>query len=134
MLRYDIIAEYNCVRNFILGSWDSFWTWLYTNKVFYVFLFWEKSHYFSASLSNIGQLFGSVSMGIAMGSIGRKKTIMVFCIPLLIGWLIVGFSEKFGEKPKQVLAICVGRVFQGVGIMSSVTQTYLVEVADAERR
>ena len=103
-------------------------------EVFYVFLFWEKISLFSASLSNIGQLFGSVSMGIAMGSIGRKKTIMVFCIPLLIGWLIVGLSEKFGEKPKQVLAICVGRVFQGIGIMSSVTQTYLVEVADAERR
>ena len=88
---------------------------------------------FSASLSNIGQLFGSITMGIAMGAIGRKKTIMVFCLPLLAGWIIVGMSEKIGG-PKQVMCICVGRVFQGIGIMSSVTQTYLVEVADAERR
>ena len=81
----------------------------------------------------MGQLFGSTAMGIAMGSIGRKKTIMVFCIPLLLGWVIVGLSEKFGGT-KQVLFICVGRVFQGIGTMSAVTQTYLVEVADAERR
>ena len=81
-----------------------------------------------ASLSNIGQLFGSVTMGFSMGAIGRKKTIMVFCLPLLVGWVIVGMSKG------NVMYICIGRVFQGIGIMSSVTQTYLVEVADAERR
>ena len=56
---------------------------------------------FSASLSNIGQLFGSITMGIAMGAIGRKKTIMVFCLPLLAGWIIVGMSEKIGIIHKQ---------------------------------
>ena len=30
--------------------------------------------------------------------------------------------------------LCVGRVLQGAGIMSSVTQVYLVEIADVKRR
>jgi MFS family permease len=67
-------------------------------------------------------------MGALAGAIGRKKTIMALCLPLLIGWIIVGLSDGI------VAYIYVGRVFQGIGIMSSVTQVYLVEVADDERR
>ena len=67
-------------------------------------------------------------MGVLAGAIGRKKTIMALCFPLLIGWAIVGFSKG------DVKMLCLGRVLQGVGIMSSVTQVYLVEVADAQRR
>ena len=82
----------------------------------------------AASLSNVGQLFGSLMMGVLAGAIGRKKTIMIFCLPLLIGWVIVGISEG------KTLLLCLGRIFQGIGTMSSVTQVYLVEVADAQRR
>lgn len=67
-------------------------------------------------------------MGVLAGAIGRKKTIMVLCFPLLIGWIIVGISDG------NVILLCLGRIFQGIGIMSSVTQIYLVEVADAQRR
>ena len=67
-------------------------------------------------------------MGAMAGAIGRKKTIMVFCLPLLVGWIIVGISEG------NILLLCLGRIFQGIGTMSSVTQVYLVEVADAQRR
>ena len=67
-------------------------------------------------------------MGAMAGAIGRKKTIMVFCLPLLVGWIIVGISEG------NVLLLCLGRICQGIGTMSSVTQVYLVEVADAQRR
>ena len=73
-------------------------------------------------------VFGSLSMGAMAGAIGRKKTIMVFCLPLLVGWIIVGISEG------NFLLLCLGRIFQGIGTMSSVTQVYLVEVADAQRR
>ena len=83
---------------------------------------------FAASLSNIGQLFGSILMGVLAGAIGRKKTIMALCVPLFTGWMIVGLSEG------KVTMLYLGRVFQGVGVMSSVTQIYLVEVADAQRR
>ena len=82
----------------------------------------------AASLSNIGQLFGSILMGVLAGAIGRKKTIMALCLPLFTGWMIVGLSEG------KVTMLYLGRVFQGVGVMSSVTQIYLVEVADAQRR
>ena len=73
-------------------------------------------------------VFGSLSMGAMAGAIGRKKTIMVFCLPLLVGWIIVGISGG------NVLLLCLGRICQGIGTMSSVTQVYLVEVADAQRR
>jgi len=73
-------------------------------------------------------VFGSLSIGCNGRAIGRKKTIMVFCLPLLVGWIIVGISEG------NFLLLCLGRIFQGIGTMSSVTQVYLVEVADAQRR
>ena len=79
-------------------------------------------------MNNIGQLFGSIMMGVSAGAIGRKKTIMAFCLPLLAGWVTIGLSGG------DVILLCVGRVLQGIGTMSSVTQIYLVEVADAQRR
>ena len=84
--------------------------------------------YFLASLSNLGQLGGSLVTGVLSNSIGRRPTIMLLCIPLLCGWVTVGLSGG------SIIWICIGRVLQGVGIMSSVTQVYLVEIADAQRR
>ena len=46
---------------------------------------------------------------------------MLLCAPLLAGWLIIGLSQA------QVWIIYLGRILQGVGVMSSVTQvSYLV--------
>ena len=59
---------------------------------------------------------------------GRKRAIFFLCAPLLAGWVTVLLSG--GE----FATLCVGRVLQGAGIMSSVTQVYLVEVADVKRR
>ena len=81
-----------------------------------------------ASLSNIGQLVGSLLMGVFAGAIGRKKTIMLFSLPLLVGWVVMFISNG------DTILLCLGRIFQGIGTMSSVTQVYLVEVADAQRR
>ena len=83
---------------------------------------------FLASLSNLGQLGGSLVTGVLSNSIGRRPTIILLCIPLLSGWVTVGLSGG------SITCICIGRVLQGVGIMSSVTQVYLVEIADAQRR
>ena len=66
--------------------------------------------------------------GVLSNLIGRRPTIMLLCIPLVCGWLTVGFSGG------SITWICIGRVLQGFGIMSSVTQVYLVEIADAQRR
>ena len=81
-----------------------------------------------ASLSNIGQLFGAVATGVLSGKFGRRPTLMILCVPLLAGWATMFLA---GER---VWMFYLGRVFQGVGVMSSVTQVYLVEVADSERR
>ena len=82
----------------------------------------------AAACNRMILVFGSLSMGAMAGAIGRKKTIMVFCLPLLVGWIIVGISGG------NILLLYLGRIFQGIGTMSSVTQVYLVEVADAQRR
>ena len=81
-----------------------------------------------ASLSNLGQLGGSLITGVLSNWLGRRPTIITLCAPLLSGWAIVGFSGG------DFWWICLGRIFQGVGIMSSVTQVYLVEISDAKRR
>ena len=81
-----------------------------------------------ASLSNIGQLFGSLMTGYMSGSCGRKRTIIFLCLPLIGGWTTIGLS---GGDFKW---LCVGRILQGLGIMSSVSQVYLVEIADSKRR
>ena len=66
--------------------------------------------------------------GVLSNWLGRRPTIILLCIPLLSGWLTVGLSGG------SITWICIGRVLQGMGIMSSVTQVYLVEIADAKRR
>ncbi|XP_023335245.1 facilitated trehalose transporter Tret1 isoform X2 [Eurytemora carolleeae] len=81
-----------------------------------------------ASLSNIGQLGSSIATGILSGKFGRRYTLMMLCVPLLAGWVFIGLSQG------SVLYICIGRVLQGVGVMSSVTQVYLVEIADTQHR
>ena len=81
-----------------------------------------------ASLSNIGQLFGAVATGVLSGKLGRRPTLMILCAPLLAGWATVALAGR------TVWLFYLGRVLQGVGVMSSVTQVYLVEVADTEHR
>ena len=58
---------------------------------------------------------------------GRRAAIIALCLPLGLGWLLCAASVD-------LTAIYFGRFLQGVGIMSSVTQVYLVEAADGRRR
>lgn len=84
-----------------------------------------------ASLSNIGQLFGAIATGVLSGKYGRRPTLMLLCLPLLAGWSVLALAGQFGHT---VWLFYTGRVLQGIGVMSSVTQVYLVEVADTDRR
>ena len=98
-----------------------------------------------ASLSNIGQLFGAIGTGILVGKFGRRPTMMLLYFPLLAGWVTMGLSQG------QVWMFYLGRILQGLGVMSSVTQVilnvflllkcktcllqvYLVEIADTDHR
>ena len=53
---------------------------------------------------------------------------MFLCAPLLAGWAVFALSQG------NIWLLYLGRVLQGLGVMSSVTQVYLVEIADTERR
>ena len=53
---------------------------------------------------------------------------MILCLPLLAGWVTTALAQQ------EIWVFYLGRVLQGVGVMSSVTQVYLVEIADTERR
>ena len=69
-----------------------------------------------ASLSNIGQLVGAIASGMLSQRLGRKLTLMLLCFPLLAGWIVIGLSGGSLEM------LYMGRILQGVGVMSSVTQ------------
>jgi MFS family permease len=82
----------------------------------------------TASLSNIGQLLGSLISVFVSSRFGRKRGIIFFSAPLFCGWVTVLLSGG------DLVAICIGRVLQGAGIMTSVTAVYLVEIAHVKRR
>ena len=69
-----------------------------------------------AALSNIGQLFGAIGTGILAGKFGRRPTLMLLCVPLLAGWVTLGLARD------QMWMFYLGRILQGLGVMSSVTQ------------
>ena len=76
----------------------------------------QKEASWIASLSNLGALVGSLVTGAVSNALGRRVAIIGLCLPLFAGWLMIGLSEG------DFLWIYVGRVLQGAGIMSSVTQ------------
>ncbi len=79
-------------------------------------------------MSNVGQLLGCVLIGVSASALGRRLTLVLQCAPLLVGWLVIATSQA------DVAVICIGRLVQGIGVMSSVTQVYLVEIANANNR
>lgn len=83
---------------------------------------------FAASLCDLGQVFNCGIAGYMIGRFGRRITMLVLCVPLLVGWTMVGFS--YGN----MVLICIGRFIQGMGNASSAIQVYLMEIADVSNR
>ena len=48
---------------------------------------------FLASLPNLSQLIGSLVAGYVANRFGRRKAMLLFCIPLLSGWVTIIFSR-----------------------------------------
>ena len=61
---------------------------------------------FIASLPNLSQLVGALAAGYAANKIGRKKALILFCLPLLSGWLMIIFSSG------RSILIMVGRLLK----------------------
>ena len=46
-----------------------------------------------ASLPNLSQLLGALVAGYTSNKIGRRKSMIFFCFPLLCGWLTIIFAS-----------------------------------------
>lgn len=61
-----------------------------------------------ASLSSAGTPIGCLLSGYVMDRLGRKKTLIMIEIPLIIGWLLIAFASD-------ITMIYIGRVLVGFG-------------------
>jgi MFS family permease len=63
---------------------------------------------FPASLSSITTPIGCILSGYLMDLIGRKRTLIITEIPLILGWLLISTSST-------VETIYIGRLLVGLG-------------------
>ena len=67
-----------------------------------------------ASVSLFGQLVSALISGFVSNSIGRKNCLLLFNIPLLVGWLMLIFHQ--GN-----FYVCLfARILQGFGVIPSI--------------
>ena len=72
-----------------------------------------------ASVSVLGQLVSALISGLVSNSIGRKNCLLLFNIPLLVGWLMLIFHQ--GN-----FYVCLfARILQGFGVIPSIGKIHL---------
>ena len=72
-----------------------------------------------ASVSVLGQLVSALISGFVSNSIGRKNCLLLFNIPLLVGWLMLIFHQ--GN-----FYVCLfARILQGFGVIPSIGKIHL---------
>ena len=81
-----------------------------------------KWHKIAASVPNLGQVAGSLSAGLMADKIGRKYSLMLYCIPLISGWILMIFSSG------NVVLMIASRTLKGFGMMPSLCQLYMMEL------
>lgn len=82
-----------------------------------------------ASLSSAGTPIGCILGGYLMDAFGRRKTLIITEIPLIIGWLMIAFATN-------VPLIYAGRIFVGIGagILGAPARVYTSEVTQPHLR
>ena len=63
-------------------------------------------------------MIGAILAGPALSWVGRKWTMILLCIPFLIGWiclLIPGYLDSETDLAKSPTLFYVGRIFTGIG-------------------
>ncbi|XP_064630452.1 solute carrier family 2, facilitated glucose transporter member 8-like [Lineus longissimus] len=82
-----------------------------------------------SSLLTLGGMMGSLLAGVAMELIGRKRTLMITTLPLVLGWTLiaVGFNT---------FTFLLGRILTGIaiGLVSAATPVYIAEISSKEHR
>lgn len=79
--------------------------------------------YFAASFAYLAHPIGGLLSGPLNDKFGRRKTIMVVCIPIAFAWLLMGFSYSFP-------VICFGFTFIGFcfGLKEAAAATFVSEI------
>lgn len=82
-----------------------------------------------ASLSSAGTPFGCLLSGVLLDRFGRKKTLIMIEIPLIIGWLMIAFASD-------IMMIYIGRVLVGFGsgLVGAPCRVYTSEVTQPHLR
>ncbi|XP_063821063.1 facilitated trehalose transporter Tret1-2 homolog isoform X1 [Ostrinia nubilalis] len=82
-----------------------------------------------ASLSAAGTPMGCIISGYLMDAIGRRTTLIVTEIPLIIGWILIAFAQN-------IPMIYVGRLLVGFGsgMVGAPARVYTAEVAQPHLR
>uniref|UniRef100_A0A8D8S3C8 Facilitated trehalose transporter Tret1 n=1 Tax=Cacopsylla melanoneura TaxID=428564 RepID=A0A8D8S3C8_9HEMI len=81
------------------------------------------------SLINIGAIFGALPAGFFADKFGRKPVILAFCIPFILGWVLILFAQN-------VLWLFIARFTQGVatGVISAIVPMFIGEIAESSIR
>ncbi|XP_068227374.1 facilitated trehalose transporter Tret1-like [Palaemon carinicauda] len=87
-----------------------------------------ENNWFAGSLS-IGALFGCMIAGLCLNYIGRRGTMLASVVPLIAGWLFIGFTQNLAM-------LIIGRILCGLttGISSLAVPTYTTEYASKDIR
>ncbi|XP_013186921.1 facilitated trehalose transporter Tret1 [Amyelois transitella] len=82
-----------------------------------------------ASIHSAATPLGSMLSGPIMEAIGRRRTLQVCILPLIVGWIIIGTASHHA-------LLLLGRIFCGfaVGIMAAPSQVYLGEISEPRLR
>ena len=78
---------------------------------------------FTASLPPLCALFGSLLASIPMQYLGRRKSLIALCAPIMIGFMLIGFAV-FGRHKAMIY---VGRIITGLmnGAATPASQIYV---------
>lgn len=82
-----------------------------------------------ASIHSAATPLGSMISGPVMEAIGRRRTLQVSTLPLVLGWILIGSAGQHA-------LLLLGRIICGfaVGLMAAPSQVYLGEISEPRLR